>query len=102
MNPQDATFWQNTGLIAGTILLIAIGLVVINVMRRVAKGGLDTEDDLLSPLQQAYRAGQMDSAEFQRIQESVDRQRTGQNLDPPPQRPSPPESTETATPDHPG
>ncbi|MEO8939892.1 MAG: hypothetical protein ABI453_05020 [Isosphaeraceae bacterium] len=98
MDSQDATFWQNAGLIIGTILLITIGLAVINFMRREAKGNLETEDDLLLPLQQAYKAGQMDSAEFQRIRESIDRQRTGQNLNPPLQRPSPPESTETATP----
>ncbi len=70
--------WEWMGTLAalvGLTILLGIGWVVIARARRDTLASSDDEepDDLLGPLQDAYRRGQMDEEEFQRICATLDR-----------------------------
>jgi hypothetical protein len=59
------------------ILCTVVGLVVVYTLHREVNEDLapPTEKDLFNPLEKAFYSGLMDEAEFQRIRESMARQK---------------------------
>jgi hypothetical protein len=83
---------QNIALIGGMILIVAIGLAVINFVRREVKGTAAREEDLLDQFREAYEAGEMDTAEFERVRQSLSRRDAmpAAGHEPAPRPPAPP------------
>lgn len=63
---------DNSLLVLATVVLVTVAIAVITRVRRsVHERDADREEDLLTDLQKAYIKGQMDEAEFRRIQDSL-------------------------------
>jgi uncharacterized membrane protein len=95
----DPTIWNNVLLVVATVVIVAIGLAIVQRVRQTARGAeAPGGEDLLGDLQRAYIKGEIDDAEFRRIQESLERRkpaappgRTPPKGSPPPP-PTPPAS----------
>lgn len=74
----DPRFYYLTLFLLGACTIV--GLVVALRFQREVDHDLapTTEKDLLDPLEKAYYSGLMDEEEFQRIRESMERQKAGQ------------------------
>ena len=76
MQPSEQALLVNAALIAATAIVIALGMSLIKLARRQAKGDTsDQPEDLFAQFQEAYDAGEMDTAEFERVRASLDRQK---------------------------
>jgi uncharacterized membrane protein len=94
----DPAIWNNVFLVVATVVIVAIGLMIVQRVRQTARGDeAPGGEDLLGDLQRAYIKGEIDDAEFRRIQESLRRREPGASSGrtppedvPPP--PSPPQA----------
>jgi hypothetical protein len=73
--PMDASFLVNTLLILGLALAVVLGGLAIRFARRQAmeEDRPTRPEDVLGPLEEAYRRGELDEAEYQRVRRSVER-----------------------------
>ncbi len=56
--------------LVGLAVLIAGGAAVVARLRRDARGEAEPEEDPLAPIRAAYRAGELDEAEYRRACEA--------------------------------
>jgi hypothetical protein len=85
------------GLMVFAVFAVGIGVVMLArtyLVLRTRKP--ECEDDLLTDLQRAYIKGELDDAEYQRIQESLQRRSPDAPLPDKPALPEPPEEDELA------
>jgi hypothetical protein len=68
---NDVNLLQDLFLIFATVAVAAIGMAVIQFMRRQVHARDPGRDDPLAAFREAYEAGEMDTAEFERIGESL-------------------------------
>jgi hypothetical protein len=98
---MDRALLNNMLTIAATVAVVAIGLAIVNFVRRQVKAGPEGQEDLLAQFQEAHEAGEMDSAEFERVRESLTRQGSGASRPKttPSAEPTPPPTVPTAAAD---
>lgn len=72
--PPNLEAWKTLIVLVGVAVVVVLGTITIHRSRRDAHGVIDEQastEDLFADLKAAYEAGQMDTAEFQRIQASL-------------------------------
>jgi hypothetical protein len=70
---MDPTLLKTGAIILGLTVLVIAGALVIRYTRgRLLEDRPIRPDDLLAPLEEAYRRGQMDEAEYQRVRRSLE------------------------------
>jgi len=68
----EPTFWKTTGLIAVSMIVIALGVKAIELARRAARPPDEVpDDDLLGPIRTAYEAGLMREDEYRRARAAL-------------------------------
>lgn len=85
-DPKTQELLVGMMMLAGMLVFAAIGIQVITIFRRRAKSaGENTEADLAETFEEAYEAGEIDTDEYRKIKETIER---GPILSPVP-KPSP-------------
>jgi hypothetical protein len=97
----DAALLNDALLVVATVVVLVIATAVIQRMYRVAHGAPERPEDPLTALQTAYIKGEIDEAEFRRVQESLERRKNPKPPDntPPTSSAEPVSSEEPAVPD---